>query len=75
MRLCNKLDFVRLEFFKIIKILEMVIYKLDLPDSMRIMRIRYILVLKLVDLEVFFIKMCLKLNLKAKKRFEKLKKY
>ena len=51
-RLSNKLNFTKLESFKIIKVLELVIYKLDLLNSMRITRIRYILVLKLVDLEV-----------------------
>ena len=33
MRLSNKLYFTKLESFKIIKVLELVIYKLDLPDS------------------------------------------
>ena len=50
-RLSNKLNFAKLRFFKILKVLEPVIYKLDLLDSMRIIKIYYILVLKLVDLE------------------------
>ena len=33
MRLSVKLDFLKLEFFKIIKVLGSVLYKLDLPDS------------------------------------------
>ena len=31
-------------------------YKLDLPDSIQITKIRYILILKLVDPEISFIK-------------------
>ena len=49
MRPSDKLNFVKLEFFKILKVLELVIYKLDLLDSIRIMRIHHILVLELVD--------------------------
>ena len=45
MRLINKLDLAKLKFFKIIRILELIIYKLDLPDSIRIIKIHYILVL------------------------------
>ena len=51
MRLSNKLNFAKLEPFKILKVLGLVTYKLDFPDSIRITRIYYILVLKLVDLE------------------------
>ena len=52
MRPSNKLDFTKLEFFKILKVLEPVIYKLDLLDSIKIIKIRHVSVLKLVDLEV-----------------------
>ena len=38
------------------RILELVMYKLDLPNSIKIIRIRYVLVLKLVDPEVLLIK-------------------
>ena len=55
-KLSDKLDFTKLEPFKIVEVLELVTYKLDLPDSIRITRIRYILVLKLVDLEAPLIK-------------------
>ena len=51
MRLSNKLNFVKLEFFKILEVLGLITYKLNLPDSMKITRIRHILVLKLADLE------------------------
>ena len=51
MRLSDKLDFAKLDFFKIVKVLGLITYKLDLPDSIRITRIHYILVLKLVDPE------------------------
>ena len=51
----NKLDFAKLESFKILKVLESVTYKLNLSDSIKIMRIRHVLVLKLVDPEVSLI--------------------
>ena len=50
------MDFAKLESFKIIKVLEPVIYKLNLSDSMRTMRIYYILVLELIDPEALLIK-------------------
>ena len=52
MRLSNKLDFTKLRSFKIVRVLGLIIYKLNLPDSMRIIGIRYISVLELVDLEI-----------------------
>ena len=58
----NKLDFIKLGFFKILKVLEPVIYKLDLPDSIKITRIRYILVLESADLEAPLIKDILDIN-------------
>ena len=51
MRLSDKLDFIKLKPFKILKVLGLVTYKLDLPDSIKITRIRHILVLKLADPE------------------------
>ena len=51
MRSSNKLNFAKLRPFKILKVLGLVIYKLNLPDSMKITRIRHISVLKLVNLE------------------------
>ena len=62
MRLSNKLGFIKLESFKIIKVLELIMYKLDLSDSMRITRICYILVLKLIDLRVLLVKDILNIN-------------
>ena len=56
LRLSDKLDFTILGFFKIIKVLGLVTYELDLLDSMRIIRICYILVLKLADPEAPLIK-------------------
>ena len=56
MRPSNKLDFAKLGPFRITKVLRPVTYKLNLPDSIKIIRIRYILVLKLVDLEAPLIK-------------------
>ena len=49
-------------------------YKLDLPDSIKIIKIRYILVLKLVDLEVSFIKDILNINPKRQEKVWKIKK-
>ena len=51
MWLSDKLDFAKLGFFKIIRVLEPVIYKLDLSDSIKIIKIRYISVLELADLK------------------------
>ena len=51
MRLSNKLNFTKLRSFKILKILGPVIYKLDLSDSIKIIKIRHISVLKLADPE------------------------
>ena len=61
----NKLNFIKLESFRVLKVLGPVIYKLDLLDTIRIMRIRYILVLKLVDLGAPLIKNIPDINLKS----------
>ena len=50
------MDFTKLKSFKILKILELITYKLDFPNSIKITKIYYILVLKLVDPEASFIK-------------------
>ena len=65
MRLSNKLEFTKLKFFKIIKVLELVIYKLDFSDSMRITQIRHISVLELVDPEAPLIKNIPEINPKS----------
>ena len=65
MRLSNKLNFAKLESFKIFKILGPVTYKLDLPDSIRITKIRHILVLKSADSGVPLMKDILNINLKS----------
>ena len=64
-RLSNKLDFTKLELFKILKVLELITYKLDLPDNMRITRIQYILVLELADPETPFVEDILHINPKS----------
>ena len=51
MRPSNKFNFTKLKFFKIVKVLQLIIYKLNLPDRIKITRIYYILVLKLADPE------------------------
>ena len=70
----NKLNFVKLGPFKILKILELVTYKLDLPDSIKITRIRHISVLKLVDPEVPLIKNISDINPKSQKKVWEIKK-
>ena len=65
MWLSNKLDFTKLRFFRILKVLGLVTYKLDLPDSMKIMKIRHILVLELADPEAPFIENMPDINLKS----------
>ena len=67
-RLSNKVDFAKLEPFKILKILEPVMYKLNLPNSIRIMRIRYILVLKPADSEIPLIKDIPNIDSKSQKK-------
>ena len=49
-------------------------YKLDLPDSMRITQIRHILVLELADLEVLLIKNIPDINPKSWEKVWKVKK-
>ena len=74
MRPSNKLNFTKLKFFRVLKILEPVTYKLNLSDSIRITRIHYILILKLVDPEVFLIKNILNINPQSQKKIWKMKK-
>ena len=54
MRLSDKLNFVKLELFRVLKVLELITYKLDLPNSIKIMKIWYISVLELADSEAPF---------------------
>ena len=49
-------------------------YKLDLPNSIRITKIRYILVLKLADSEAPLIENILNINLKSQKKVWEIKK-
>ena len=65
MRLSNKLNFAKLGSFKIIKVLEPVTYKLDFLDSIKIIKIRYVLVLKPADSEAPFIKNIPNINPKS----------
>ena len=64
-KLSDKLDFTKLEPFKIVKVLGPVTYKLNLPDSIRITQICYILVLKLADPEAPLIENILNINFKS----------
>ena len=74
MWLSNKLDFTKLKSFKIIRVLGLVIYKLDLSDSIKIIRIRYVLVLELVDLEVSLMEDILNIDPKSQKKVWEIKK-
>ena len=49
-------------------------YKLDLPDSIKIIRIRHILVLKLADLEAPLIKNIPDINPKSQEKVWEIKK-
>ena len=59
------MDFAKLGPFKIIKVLESVTYKLNLPDKMRIIKTYYILVLEIADPEAPLIKNILNINPKS----------
>ena len=74
MRLSNKLNFTKLRSFKILKILGLITYKLNLPDSIKIIRICHVSVLKLVDPEVPVIKDVLDINPKSQEKVWKVKK-
>ena len=73
-RLSNKLNFAKLWPFRIIRVLGLVIYRLDLPNSIRITRIRHISVLKLVDPEASLISNIPDINLKSQKKVWEVKK-
>ena len=73
-QLSDKLDFAKVGPFKILRVLELVIYKLDLPDSMKIIRIRHVLVLKLADLEAPLIKDMLDIDPKSQEKVWEIKK-
>ena len=68
MRPSNKLDFIKLGSFIVLKILELVTYKLDLSDSIRITRIQHILVLKSADPKVLLIKNILDIDPKSQEK-------
>ena len=68
MRLSNKLNFTKLKSFKVLIILGPVTYELDFSDNIRITRIHYILVLKLVDPEAPLIKNIPYINPKSQKK-------
>ena len=70
----NKLDFTKLKPFKIVRVLEPVIYKLDFPDSIKIMRIHHILILELADPEAPLIKNILNINSESQKKVWEIKK-
>ena len=61
----NKLNFAKLKPFKILKVLELVIYKLDLLDSIKITRIKHVSVLKPTDPEAQLIKDMPDIDLKS----------
>ena len=74
MRPSNKLNFAKLEFFEIFKILGLVIYKLDLPESIKITRIHHVSVLKLIDPEASLMENIPDINPKSQEKVWKIKK-
>ena len=74
MRPSNKLDFIKLELFRVLKILEPITYKLNLPDSIRITKIRHILVLKSADPEAPLIKDIPDIDPKSQKKVWEIKR-
>ena len=74
MWLSDKLNFAKLEFFKIIKVLGLITYELDLPDSIKIIRIRHVLVLEPADSEVLLIEDMPNINPKSQKKIWEVKK-
>ena len=70
----NKLDFAKLEPFKVIKVLGPVTYELDLSDSIKITKIKYVSVLKLADSEAPLIKNILDINPKSQEKVWEVKK-
>ena len=70
----NKLDFAKLGSFRILRVLGPVIYKLDFPDSIKIMRIRHISVLKLADPGALLIENIPNINLKSQEKVWEIKK-
>ena len=73
-KLSDKLDFAKLEPFRVLKILGPVTYKLDFLSSMRITKIWYILVLELVDSETPLIKDILDIDPKSQEKVWEVKK-
>ena len=74
MRLSNKLDFIKLEFFKILKVLGPVTYKLEFPDGIKIIKIRHVLILELADSEVPLMKDIPDINPKSQEKVWEVKK-
>ena len=70
----DNLNFIKLGRFIIIIVLGLVIYKLDLPESMRITRIHYIVVLKLADPEAPLMKNISDINSKSLEKVWEIKK-
>ena len=73
-RLSNKLNFAKLKPFKIIKVLGLVTYELDLLDSIKIIKIRHISVLKLADPEAPLMEDILDINPKSQEKVWEVKK-
>ena len=74
MRPSNKLNFVKLKFFKILKVLKPVTHKLNLSDSIKVIKIRHILVLKLTDSGTPLIKNVPDIDLKSQEKVWEIKR-
>ena len=70
----DKLNFTKLEPPKIVKILELIKYKLDLLVGMWITQIRYILIFELADPEASLVQNILDINPKSQEKVWEVKK-
>ena len=68
------MNFTKLGSFKILKILEPVTYKLNLPDSIKITKIQHISVLELADLAAPLIEDVPDIDPKSQKKIWEIKK-
>ena len=70
----DKLNFAKLRSFKIAKVLRLITYELDFPNSMKITKIRHILVLELVNPETPLIKDISDINPKSQEKIWEIKR-
>ena len=69
------MDFTKLKSFRVLKVLGLVIYKLNFPDSIKIINIRYVSVLKIADPEAPLMEDVPDIDPKSQEKVWKIKKY